>query len=124
SPKETVSRSSRSDFATSSTRTTVPTRTSIACSVEIGSAGFTGAGVIGGPPPKRRAPSPGPFPRRSSESLLRLHAPAVGVGPLPLVAEAGVDEGGRRPGALVVGLAAAAVVPGVQVRIGGRLARL
>src|SRR5689334_7037264 len=57
--------------------------------------------------------------------LAGLDAAAVGVGPLVLVAESvGADEGRRVPGALVVGFVALTVVPGVEVRVRDRFARL
>src|SRR6476469_7649811 len=71
-------------------------------------------------------PEPGPSKNRR-EGRLRdgLHASTGRVRPLVLVAEAaGADEGGRRPGALVVGLGAGAVEPGVELRVGDRLAGL
>src|SRR3954468_12941143 len=45
------------------------------------------------------------------------HATAGGVGPLVLVPEFAVEERRRAPGALVVRLRAAPVVPGIEIRI-------
>src|SRR3954468_23918395 len=62
--------------------------------------------------------------RGTRRLLLGLHAGAVGVGPLVLIAvAAGAEEGRGLPGALVVGLVTACP-PGVALRVGHRLAGL
>src|ERR1700680_52556 len=64
-----------------------------------------------------------PIPR--GVRLSRPNASAVGVRPLVLVGvAAGADERRRRPGALVVGLVAPAVIPGIQLLVGHRFTRL
>src|SRR3954453_5691655 len=116
SPKETVSRSSRSDLGTSSMARMVPTRTSMASRVEIGMLGLIGEGVMRAILAENEGPRlRGPCCDLLSYELLRLHAPGVGVRPFPLVAEARIHERRGRPRALVVRLVAATVVPGVQV---------
>src|SRR5438874_10223025 len=62
----------------------------------------------------------------TSWSLARLDAAAVRVRPLVLERVTGrrIDERRRAPRALVVGLVAAAIVPGAAVGVGDRFARL